>query len=93
MKELEMAETGRQGRGGPAPQALKPGGSSAKGAWIWILHREKDMRKKTLGWPLQEEAHQVGGWGWGGHRITFKVITEPDKAEKEGLTSVRFLIP
>lgn len=50
------------GEGLPVLQAVKPGGLSAKGAFIWILNRKKEMRKvynmRISGWMLGK-----GGWG------------------------------
>lgn len=81
------------GQGVPVPQALRPGGFSAKGAWIWTLHRKEETRKisstRILGWTLQEDVHQVGG-GDGGTQNHLKVMTELDEAENEGPDSVRF---
>lgn len=37
-----------------APQAVRPGGLSAKGAFVWTLNRKKEMR----------EVHSVRIQGW-----------------------------
>lgn len=72
-----------------APQAVRPGGLSAKGDFIWTLNRKKEMREvhsvRIQGWML-----------WGGMctelevRTIWKVMTELNKDEKEGLDSVQF---